>query len=87
LAGVSNLLEQGTISNLNTAADGTNTLVVLAHGSRGVVYVNGVRLLKNLDLGANLQAGDVGVGAGFFTGNSTVGEVTASAGFAVLPIP
>ena len=60
---------------LNRGENGQNTLLLLAVGGAGVLYVNSVQVAE-LDLSGHTAGGDVAVGTGFYEGNETPGYGT-----------
>jgi len=59
----------GTLTNVNAAPGATNTLEVLARGSTGILAVNG-QVIQQVDLSANLNAGDVYIGSGAYAAST-----------------
>ncbi len=60
---------------LDTGANGQNTLLLLAVGGAGVLYVNGVQVAA-LDLSGSTASGDIAVATGFYEGNERPGYST-----------
>ena len=88
LAGSSTpFIRSGTLGNnviLNRAENGTNTIRIITQGTSGTFVVNGVNVAQ-LNLGDLTSAGDVGVVAGFFVGESAPGYNTSYHDFTVGP--
>ena len=75
-------LQQGRIPNFSSAAGAVNRLRLITVGDKGFLYLN-ENLLGELDLSSTLTAGDVGVVAGYYEGDSVAGYATAFEDFAV----
>jgi pimeloyl-ACP methyl ester carboxylesterase len=76
----------GTISNWNTASNGSNHVKLVVRGGSGDLIVNGQKV-STLNLSEHVQPGDITLLAGFTSGNSRPGAVTRYEGFAVRPLP
>ena len=81
----SNTVASGFLSDLDLSAFGANQVRVVAQGDQGYLFLNGV-LVDQLDLREWGAAGDVGVMAGFFTGDEVPGRSTDYKGFDVSPV-
>jgi hypothetical protein len=84
-------LDSGSVRNLNTVADGSNAVRVLAIGDSGYFFVND-EYIAVLDLsgrgkaaGVTLPAGDVAVAGGYFDVDRVTGAVTTYSGWNVSP--
>ncbi len=84
-------LDSGSVRNLNTATDGSNTVRVLAIGDSGYFFVND-EYVAVLDLsgrgkaaGVTLPAGDVAVAGGYFDADRVTGAVTTYSSWNVSP--
>ena len=60
-----NKIASGTVPNLDTSEGGSNRLLLVCNGSRGVFYLNGIAIAE-LDLSARTEGGDIYAGTGFF---------------------
>jgi hypothetical protein len=69
-------IAEGNIEDLNTSVDGTNSLSILAMGDTGLLIVNNIIQIDNLDLSQQKTGGGVQIGSGFFTGDEISGKLT-----------
>ena len=69
------IVTQGTISNLDLAANGGNKLVVFANGPTGRLYING-KFVSELDLSGALDSGSLDLFTGFSKGHEFSGSST-----------
>ena len=69
------IITQGTINNLDLAADGGNRLVVFANGPTGRLYING-NFASELDLSGALESGSLDLFTGFSKGHEFSGSST-----------
>ena len=76
------LIAEGEVDNLETAADSTNTLLLVATGDVGYFFLNG-EFIAQLDLSARTTPGDVGVAIGLYEGDEKDGSETRYDGFAL----
>ena len=76
------LVDSGSADGLDTAADGTNELRLIAIGASAWFFVNG-NLIAELDLSSGPPTGDVGVVVGLFSGDEIEGRSTDVRDFAV----
>ena len=65
---------------LNLRTDQTNTMTLIAEGERGYFLLNN-NFVSVLDLSANLNAGDVALGTGFYTDDEHEGAITSFSDF------
>jgi hypothetical protein len=79
------VIEHGTLNNLNTGADDSNSVVLVVFGIRGLFYLNG-SLISHLDLSDRPQGGELSAMTGAVTGHEIPGERTAYRDFAVWPL-
>lgn len=82
----STLVQEGSLTNLNTGAGASNFILLIFQGERGFFYLNG-DLISELNLSVRMVSGDISVGTGFFEGNETDGDVTRYEDFTVWSIP
>jgi serine/threonine-protein kinase len=81
-----NFLAEGTVTNLNTADNGTNRLLLIALDDTGYIFIND-KLVTELDLSLRNHSGDVTVVTTFFIGNEIEGSVTTFSDFTVWELP
>lgn len=81
----STIVQEGALSNLNTAADGSNLLRLVVEDARAWFFVNG-QFVAQLDVSAKRVAGDVQIFTGVFGGNKINGRATRYSGFVVSEI-
>jgi serine/threonine-protein kinase len=79
------VVQEGLLTNLNAAADGTNLLRLVVEDSRAWFFVNG-EFVAQLDVSAKRAAGDVQLFTGVFGGNKINGRSTRYSGFVVSEI-
>lgn len=79
-------LVQGQVSNFDATPGATNTLEVLATGSTGILVVNG-QVIQQVDLSANLNAGDVYIGSGAYAASSIDQRHVPFSNFSVYQLP
>ena len=77
---------QGTAPNFDATPGASNTLEVIAHGATGLLAVNGV-VLQQVDLSANLNAGDVYIASGMYGSDTVEGRQVSYSDFAVYQLP
>lgn len=79
-------LDDGLVSNLNTAESASNRLVLLALNDQGYVFLNEAYITE-LNLASRQNPGDVSVVTAFFTGDEIEGYTTTFDDFTVWPLP
>jgi len=79
------IVQEGTLTNLNAAADGRNLLRLVVEDSRAWFFVND-QFVAQLDVSAKRVAGDVQLFTGVFGGNKIDGRSTRYSGFVVSEI-
>lgn len=80
------LIDSGTIGNLDTGSTGSNFVQLVVKGTTGEFSVNG-QFVSNLDLSVRMVTGDIYLGTGMFAGDEVDGYVTAYENFVVYPAP
>lgn len=75
-------IAQGTLANFDATPGGSNTLEIIAHGATGLLAVNGV-VAQQVDLSANLNAGDVYIATGMYGSDSVDGRQVPYSNFQV----
>lgn len=76
-----NFVVEGDVRQyLNLRTDQTNTMTLIAQGERGYFLLNN-NFVSVLDLSANLNAGDVALGTGFYTEDEHEGAITSFSNF------
>ncbi len=79
------IIVNGTLSNVQNQPASINRLKVMAEGDGGLFWVNDV-LVAQFDLSRLTGAGDIAVGTGFYSGHEIDGEVTVFEAFTIWPI-
>ena len=73
---------QGAVTNFDASPGASNTLEIVANGSTGLLAING-QVVQQVDLSANLNAGDVYVATGMFDSTTVEGRQVPYSNFAV----
>jgi hypothetical protein len=76
----------GSVTNVNATPGGANTLEVLAKGSTGILVING-QVVQQVDLSANLNAGDVYIASGMVPSATVDQRVVPFSNFSVYQLP
>lgn len=76
------IIDSGSLYNLNTKARETNELILIVEGSEALFTVNGERI-ATLRTGGSYRRGDVQLTTGYFTGDEKSGAVTEYSDFRV----
>ena len=79
-------LQDEPLDNLNTNANESNELVLIAQNEIGYFFVNGV-YIDQLDLSDRTEAGETAVVGAFFLGNERIGTHTEYVDFTIWPLP
>lgn len=79
-------IERGVVSNVDPTPGAGNTLEIIARGATGLLAIDGV-VVRQVDLSANLNAGDVYVASGMYDTYSVEGRLVPFSGFAVYQLP
>ncbi|HET9662074.1 MAG TPA: hypothetical protein VFP05_17240 [Thermomicrobiales bacterium] len=77
---------QGTATNFDASAGGSNTLEIVAQGAIGLLAIDGV-VVQQVDLSGNLSAGDVYVASGMYDTYTVEGRQIPYSSFAVYQLP
>lgn len=80
--GVGSPLVTGELTNFDATPGASNTLEIVARGATGLLVVNGV-VIQQVDLSANLTAGDVYIATGMYASDSVDGRQVPYSNFAV----
>ncbi|MCP4426093.1 MAG: serine/threonine protein kinase [Chloroflexi bacterium] len=80
------LLDEGVVENLDTNAEGSNRLLLIALDDTGYFSLND-ELVADLDLSARVHEGNVVVVTAFFEGNEIEGYTTPFTDFTVWGLP
>ncbi|HET9662075.1 MAG TPA: hypothetical protein VFP05_17245 [Thermomicrobiales bacterium] len=80
--GTGSPLVQGTATNFDATPGASNTLEIVAHGSTGLIALNGV-VIQQVDLSANLNAGDVYIASGMYASDTVDGRQVPYSNFQV----
>ena len=83
--GTSGVLAEGTLTNFNAGAGGTNTIEVIAKGMSGIISFNG-QVIQEVDLSVNMNAGDVYIASGMYVSSAVAGRQVPYQNFAVYQI-
>lgn len=83
--GTGTVVAEGNVTTFNTAPGGTNTIEFIAQGAVGMIAFNG-QALQQVDLSANMAAGDVYIAAGMYISSSVAGRVVPFQNFAVYQV-
>ena len=83
--GTSGVLAEGTLTNFNAGAGGTNTIEVIAKGTSGIISFNG-QVIQEVDLSVNMNAGDVYIASGMYVSSAVAGRQVPYQNFAVYQI-
>jgi serine/threonine protein kinase len=68
------VVSEGSADNLNTDANGANTIRLVVKGNTGELYINGA-LVSNLDMSKRTNPGDIFVAYGIFQNDSQQGKL------------
>lgn len=79
-------VQEGRVENLNTGANESNDLLLVAQNERGYLLLNGA-FIAELDLAARLDAGDFAAVTAFFFGNEIPGNSTGYDELTVWELP
>jgi len=82
----SDIIAEGTITNLNVEGNGYNTVKLICKGSKGYLYVN-ESFIAELDLSARTNSGGVVIATGITNGDEINGYSTKYQDFKVWEIP
>ena len=85
-SGDSNQVREGVLSNLNIDANGYNDIKLVCLGDQCEFYLND-SLIATLDVSQHVEAGDIYVGTGFYTGNEVTGKETRFEDFTIWSNP
>jgi hypothetical protein len=77
---------QGTVTNVDATPGASTTLEVIAHGATGMLAIDGV-VVQQVDLSANLNAGDVYVASGMYDTYTVEGRQVGYSGVFVYSLP
>jgi hypothetical protein len=83
--GTGSTVAEGNLANFNASPGGTNTIEVVAKGTTGLIVLNG-QVIQQLDLSANMIAGDVYIASGMYVSSSVAGREVPYQNFAVYQI-
>lgn len=83
---LSTTIAQGSLSNLNSDANGSNLLRLVVLENMGLFFLND-RYVARLDLSAKNESGGIWVGTGLFSGDQISGEVTRYDKFNIWSLP
>ncbi len=78
-------IARGRLNNLDTTANGSNSIKVIASGNQGWLYINH-QFVAELDLSDRTNAGDITVATGIWNGDEINGEETCYDDFTVWSI-
>ncbi len=73
---------RGTVENFDPSPGASNTIEVVAYGATGLLAING-EVVQQIDLSADLNAGDIWIGTGMYASDSVDGRQVPFANFAV----
>ncbi len=79
-------IAQGVVTNFDATPGASNTIEVIAQGATGLLAIDGV-VVQQVDLSANLNAGDVYVASGMYDTYTVDGRQVPYSGFAVYQLP
>ncbi|MEZ4641319.1 MAG: serine/threonine-protein kinase [Chloroflexota bacterium] len=85
-AGEDIFLSDGTLSDLDTDAQGTNQIILIALDEQGYLLVNG-QFVSALNLSSRMASGNISAVTAFFTGNEIEGNATGYSDFTVWALP
>jgi hypothetical protein len=79
-------IERGIVTNFDATPGASNTIEVIAQGAAGLLAIDGV-VVQQVDLSANLNAGDVYFASGKYDTYTVDGRQVPYSGFAVYQCP
>jgi hypothetical protein len=80
--GTGSPLVQGPVTNFDATPGASNTLEIVVRGSTGLLALNGV-VIQQVDLSANLNAGDVYIASGMYASDTVDGRQVPYSNFQV----
>jgi hypothetical protein len=83
--GLDDLIDEGSVPQLDVSTNGSNTLTLVASGATGLFYVNG-QPVATLDLSERLSAGDVDIATGIYEETERAGAVQRFEDFTIRAI-
>lgn len=81
-----NNLDNGSLTGLDTSAEGKNVVRLVVINDRALFYLNG-RYISTLDTSAKQTAGDVYIVTAAYSGNEILGRSTQFTDFSIWPLP
>ncbi len=79
-------IERGIVTNFDATPGASNTLAIIAQGATGLLAIDGV-VVRQVDLSANPNAGDVYVASGMYDTYTVEGREVAYSDFSVYELP